>query len=167
MIRACKASDFTTIQAIINEAAQAYKGVIPDDCWRDPYMPAEDLRHEIDDGVEFWGLEEEAQLLGVMGIQDRDDVVLIRHAYIRTNAQRSGIGTKLFQHLALITKKHMLIGTWAAASWAISFYENHGYLPVSEEDKNRLLGKYWSVPARQIETSVVLANRSGLWQPKD
>ena len=159
MIRECREADFTTILEIINEAAQAYKGVIPDDCWHEPYMPSEELRHEIEDGIDFWGLERDGQLLGVMGIQDRGDLALIRHAYIRTQAQKRGIGTKLFQHLANIAEKHILIGTWAAASWALSFYETHGYTTVSEEEKNRLLEKYWSIPERQIETSVVLASQ--------
>ena len=159
MIRECREADFTTILEIINEAAQAYKGVIPDDCWHEPYMPSEELRHEIEDGIDFWGLERDGQLLGVMGIQDRGDLALIRHAYIRTQAQKRGIGTSLFQHLANITEKHILIGTWAAASWALSFYEKHGYTTVSEEEKNRLLEKYWSIPDRQIETSVVLASQ--------
>jgi N-acetylglutamate synthase-like GNAT family acetyltransferase len=160
MIRECREADFTTILEIINEAAQAYKGVIPDDCWHEPYMLSEELRHEIEDGIDFWGLERDGQLLGVMGIQDRGDLALIRHAYIRTQAQKRGIGTSLFQHLANITEKHILIGTWAAASWALSFYEKHGYTTVSEEEKNRLLEKYWSIPERQIETSVVLASQS-------
>ena len=144
---------------IINDAAQSYKGVIPDDCWNDPYMPSEELRREIEDGVVFWGLEQDGQLLGVMGIQDKGDLTLIRHAYIRTQAQKQGIGTRLLQHMENITEKPILIGTWAAASWAISFYEKNGYASVSEEEKNRLLGKYWSIPERQIETSVVLGNQ--------
>jgi len=148
-----------TMLETINDAAQAYKGVIPDDCWNEPYMPSEELRVEIEDGVVFWGLEQDRQLLGVMGIQDKDDLTLIRHAYIRTQAQKLGIGTKLLQHLENITEKPILIGTWAAASWAISFYEKNGYIAVSEEDKNLLLAKYWSIPERQIETSVVLANQ--------
>ncbi len=117
-------------------------------------------RHEIEDGIDFWGLERDGQLLGVMGIQDRGDLALLRHAYIRTQAQKRGVGTSLFQHLVNITEKHILIGTWAAASWALSFYEKHGYTTVSEEEKNRLLEKYWSIPERQIETSVVLASQS-------
>lgn len=159
MIRECTQSDLTTILEIINDAAQAYKGVIPDDCWNEPYMPSQELSQEIEDGVDFWGLEQDGQLLGIMGVQDKGNLSLIRHAYIRTQAQKLGIGTKLLQHLESITKKPMLIGTWAAASWAISFYEKHGYTTVSEEEKNRLLRKYWSIPERQIETSVVLANQ--------
>jgi N-acetylglutamate synthase-like GNAT family acetyltransferase len=159
MIRECTQSDLTTILEIINDAAQAYKGVIPDDCWNEPYMPSQELSQEIEDGVDFWGLEQDGQLLGIMGVQDKGNLSLIRHAYIRTQAQKLGIGTKLLQHLESITEKPMLIGTWAAASWAISFYEKHGYTTVSEEEKNRLLRKYWSIPERQIETSVVLANQ--------
>jgi N-acetylglutamate synthase-like GNAT family acetyltransferase len=159
MIRKCTKSDFTTMLETINDAAQAYKGVIPDDCWDEPYMPSEELRCEIEDGVVFWGLEQDGQLLGVMGIQDKGDLTLIRHAYTRTQAQKLGIGTRLLQHLENITEKPILIGTWVAALWAISFYEKNGYTAVSEEEKNRLLAKYWSIPDRQIETSVVLANQ--------
>jgi N-acetylglutamate synthase-like GNAT family acetyltransferase len=157
MIRECKESDFNMIFEIINDAAQAYKGVIPEDRWHEPYMSLEELGKEIEDDVIFWGLEQDGVLLGVMGIQDKGDVTLIRHAYTRTRAQKMGIGTKLLQHLESMTEKPILIGTWAAASWAISFYEKNGYAPVSEEEKNRLLKKYWSIPDRQIETSVVLA----------
>ena len=159
MIRECTESDFTTMIETINDAAQAYKGVIPEDCWNEPYMSSEELRVEIGDGVDFWGLEQDGQLLGIMGIQDKDDLTLIRHAYVRTQAQKLGIGTTLLQHLENITEKPILIGTWAAASWAISFYEKNGYTVVSEEEKNRLLAKYWSIQKRQIETSVVLANQ--------
>jgi len=160
MIRRCKESDFNTIFKIINDAAQAYKGVIPEDCWNEPYMPFEELMNEIEDGVVFWGLERHGQLLGVMGIQDKDDVTLIRHAYVKTQAQKMGIGTKLLQHLESMTEKPVLIGTWAASLWTISFYEKNGYARVSEEEKNRLLSKYWSIPKRQLETSVVLANKT-------
>ena len=157
MIRKCVKSDFIAILEIINEAAQAYYGVIPDDCWAEPYMPAEELTHEIEGGVVFWGLESEGQLLGVMGIQDKGDVTLIRHAYVRRQAQDQGIGTRLLQHLETITEKPILIGTWAAALGAISFYERNGYAQVSREEKDHLLRKYWSIPERQIGTSVVLA----------
>lgn len=158
MIRKCTETDFNTIFKIINEAAQAYKGVIPKDCWHEPYMPLEEVRHEIEDGVIFWGLEQDGQLLGVMGIQDRRDVTLIRHAYVWTRAQKTGIGTMLLRHLEKMTEKPILIGTWAAASWAISFYEKNGYITVSNEEKTYLLRKYWSIPERQEETSVVLAD---------
>jgi N-acetylglutamate synthase-like GNAT family acetyltransferase len=160
MIRRCKEPDFNTIFEIINDAAQAYKGIIPEDRWSEPYMPFEELIGEIGDGVVFWGLEHDGQLLGVMGIQNKDDVTLIRHAYVRMGAQKMGIGTKLLQHLESMTEKPVLIGTWAASSWAISFYEKNGYTLVSEEEKNRLLINYWSIPERQVETSVVLANQT-------
>jgi GNAT superfamily N-acetyltransferase len=162
MIRACTESDFNTIFEIINDAAQAYKGFIPQDRWNEPYMSLGELREEIEDGIVFFGLERDRHLLGVMGIQDKRDVTLIRHAYVRRRAQKTGIGKKLLQHLERMTDKPILIGTWAAASWAISFYQKNGYALVSEENKNRLLRKYWSIPERQIETSVVLANQK--WQ---
>jgi GNAT superfamily N-acetyltransferase len=160
MIRQCKESDFNTIFEIINDAAQAYKGVIPDDRWNEPYMPFEELMREIEGGVVFWGYEHHGQLLGVMGIQHKGDVTLIRHSYVRTRSQKTGIGTKLLQHLESMTENPLLIGTWTDALWAISFYEKNGYTLLSEEEKNRLLRKYWSIPERQVETSVVLANRT-------
>ena len=159
MIRECKPSDQNTILEIISDAAQAYKGIIPDDRWHEPYMSLEELTGEIEDGVLFRGLEDDGQLLGVMGIQDKGDVMLIRHAYVRTGSQNLGIGSKLLRHLESMTEKPILIGTWAAATWAISFYKKYGYSLVPEEEKNRLLRKYWRIPERQVETSVVLANR--------
>ena len=158
MIRKCQESDLNRIVDIINDAAQAYKEVIPEDRWNEPYMSFEELKKEIEGGVVFWGLEYDGQLLGVMGIQDKGDVTLIRHAYVWTRAQKMRIGTKLLQHLESLTEKPILIGTWAVASWAISFYEKNGYTLVTEEEKNHLLRKYWSIPERQVETSVVLAN---------
>ena len=160
MIRECTGSDFNRIFEIINDAAQAYKGIIPKDRWHDPYMPLDELRREIENGVVFWGLEHDGQLLGVMGIQAKGEVTLIRHAYVLTKAQKLGIGTKLLHYLETLTEKPILIGTWAAASWAISFYERNGYALVSEEEKNFLLKKYWSIPERQVETSVVLVNQT-------
>ena len=159
MIRECTESDFNTIFEIINDSAQAYKGIIPEDRWHEPYMPIEQLRHEIEDNVVFWGLEQDGQLLGVMGIQDKGDVTLIRHAYVRTRARKQGIGTRLLRHLESVTEKPILIGTWAEASWAISFYEKNGYILLTEEEKNHLLRRHWSIPERQVETSVVLANQ--------
>jgi N-acetylglutamate synthase-like GNAT family acetyltransferase len=160
MIRKCKESDLNTIFEIVNDAAQAYKGVIPKDRWHEPYMSLAELRTQIEDGIVFWGLERDGQLLGVMGIQDKGDVTLIRHAYVLTRAQKRGIGEKLLQHLQNMTEKPILIGTWAAASWAVSFYQKNGYTLVSEQEKNRLLNRYWSIPERQVETSVVLANQT-------
>jgi N-acetylglutamate synthase-like GNAT family acetyltransferase len=161
MIRKCSESDINSIFEIINDAALAYKGVIPDDRWHEPYMPDEEIRHEFKDGVVFWGFEQEGCLAGVMGIQDKGDVALIRHAYVRTRFRRQAIGEKLLKHLEELTDKPILIGTWKDASWAIEFYCKNGYDQVSEEAKDRLLRKYWSIPERQIQTSVVLANQRG------
>lgn len=157
MIRKCELRDSETIYEIINDAAQAYKGIIPDDCWKEPYMSKEHLLQEIEAGVQFWGYLEDGQLIGVMGIQDVADVSLIRHAYVRTEKRNLGIGGKLIAHLKTLTNKPLLIGTWAAANWAIGFYEKHGFKVVSIEEKNSLLKKYWNISERQIETSVVLA----------
>ena len=162
MIRRCDNNDFETIYSIINDAAEAYKGVIPADRWKVPYMPREELKHEIDDNVIFWGYEENGELLGVMGIQDIKDVTLIRHAYVRTNRQNQGIGKKLLSKLLIQTNRPVLIGTWADAVWAIGFYQKHGFKLVSQDEKNRLLKKYWSIPERQVETSVVLADQKWL-----
>lgn len=158
-IRESTASDFEAILAIINDAAQAYRGVIPSDRWHEPYMSADELAKEIADGVIFWIVEDDGRLSGVMGIQDKEDVALVRHAYTATTAQRKGIGTKLLRHVETLTGKPILIGTWADASWAIEFYRRNGFTLVSEKDKNGLLRTFWSIPARQIEASVVLADR--------
>jgi ribosomal protein S18 acetylase RimI-like enzyme len=157
MARPCTDADFDAIHAIINDAAQAYSGVIPADCWHVPYMSKDGLRHEIRSGVRFWGWEDNGKLLGVMGIQDVQDVTLIRHAYVRTANRKGGIGGKLLGELRKLTTRPVLIGTWAAATWAIRFYEKHGFSTVTLEEKDRLLKKYWSISERQIETSVVLA----------
>jgi N-acetylglutamate synthase-like GNAT family acetyltransferase len=166
MIRSCNQKDFNAIYEIINDAAQVYKGVIPADCWHEPYMPQDQLQNEIDAGVNFWGLEENGRLAGVMGIQDKGDVTLIRHAYVRTLSRNRGIGSQLLRHLETMTGKPILIGTWAAANWAITFYEKNGYSLVSPEEKNRLLKKYWNIPERQVETSVVLAGRGWTSHPQ-
>jgi GNAT superfamily N-acetyltransferase len=158
MIRLCNDSDFQTIWAVINEAAQAYKGIIPADRWMEPYMSAEKLRHEIEDGVIFWGWEEDGELTGVMGLQVVQDVTLIRHAYVLSRRQRSGIGGRLLAQLLAAAQAPVLIGTWADAHWAIRFYEKNGFEVVTPEEKDRLLRRYWNVPERQIETSVVLAD---------
>jgi len=160
MIRKCDDSDFDTIYEIINEAAEVYKGIIPADRWKEPYMPRDELRHEIDADVQFWGYEEDGELLGVMGIQDVIDVTLIRHAYVRTAEQNKGIGGKLLLHLRTLTSRPILLGTWADATWAIRFYEKHGFRLVTPEEKDHLLKKYWSIPDRQIETSVVLVEEN-------
>jgi N-acetylglutamate synthase-like GNAT family acetyltransferase len=158
-IRKSVANDFEAILAIINDAAQAYRRVIPTDRWHEPYMSADELAKEIASGVIFWMAEDNGQLLGVMGIQDKEDVALVRHAYTATTLQRKGIGTKLLRRVEALADKPILIGTWADASWAIEFYRRNGFTVVSDGDKNRLLRAYWSVPARQVETSVVLADR--------
>jgi GNAT superfamily N-acetyltransferase len=160
MIRCCSESDFEAIYQIVNDAAIAYKGIIPADRWKEPYMPRAELRHEIDAGVRFWGVEDGGQLAGVMGIQDVLDVTLIRHAYVRSALRGRGIGGRLLEHLVTLTDRPLLVGTWAAATWAIRFYERRGFRLVSAEEKDRLLRRYWSIPERQIETSVVMARRS-------
>jgi len=159
MIRRCDNKDFKMICSIINEAAQVYKGVIPADRWKIPYMSEEELKHEIHAGIEFWGYEADSRLMGVMGIQPVQDVTLIRHAYVRPEGQNQGIGTKLLFELCRQTDRPILIGTWADAAWAIHFYKKHGFKQVSPQEKSRLLEKYWSIPARQVETSVVLADK--------
>ncbi|HEX2444532.1 MAG TPA: GNAT family N-acetyltransferase [Vicinamibacterales bacterium] len=160
-IRRAKQADLKQILAIINDAAQAYRGVIPVDRWHEPYMPEQELVKEIGEGVNFWVAEDEGRLLGVMGFQDKGVVALIRHAYVAPTAQRRGVGTALLLHVTPLTGKPVLIGTWADARWAIDFYERNGFAVVSHADKDRLLRTYWSIPERQIETSVVLAD--GRW----
>jgi GNAT superfamily N-acetyltransferase len=165
VIRRSTDADLAAILAIVNDAAQAYRGHIPADRWHEPYMPEDELRHEIDAGVVFWGWEQDGELVGVMGLQDVADVTLIRHAYVATAARRQGIGGKLLQFLLERTARPVLIGTWAAASWAIRFYEKHGFQVVPPAEKERLLRRYWRIPDRQIETSVVLAGPS--WQARE
>src|SRR4051812_35153822 len=143
---------------IINDAASAYRGIIPADRWHEPYMPAGELEKQIDEGVEFWGFREDGKLTGVMGIQFKGDVTLIRHAYVRTTERKKGIGGKLLSHLSEIAKTPVLIGTWAAASWAIDFYQKHGFRLLSPQETLHVLPRYWNIPARQVETSVVLAS---------
>jgi GNAT superfamily N-acetyltransferase len=158
MICRCDDRDFELIWTIINDGSQAYRGTIPKDRWTEPYMSREKLQHEIHEGVVFWGYQDYGTLIGVMGIQHVQDVTLIRHAYVRTGSQKQGIGSQLLSHLRELTKDPVLIGTWADAVWAIRFYERHGFQMVSTEDKDMLLKKYWNIPERQVETSVVLAD---------
>jgi len=158
-IRKSVDADFEQIFAIINDGAQAYRGVIPADRWHDPYMPATELARAIEEGVEFWVADDDGRLLGVMGIQDRGEVALVRHAYVSTTLQRGGVGTKLLHHVQSLTDKPILIGTWADATWAIGFYQRNGFTVVPKQEIARLLRKYWSIPDRQVETSVVLADR--------
>jgi N-acetylglutamate synthase-like GNAT family acetyltransferase len=162
LIRPYQPGDFQSVLFLINESAQAYKGIIPEDRWHDPYMSREYLENEIGQGVRFSIYEENGTILGVMGIQDVQDVTLIRHAYVLTNQRDKGIGSSLIHHLMGHSSRPILVGTWAAAQWAVHFYEKHGFCMVSSEMKGRLLRKYWSIPERQVETSVVLADSRGL-----
>lgn len=157
-ISLCTTDEVPAIHEIINESAQAYKGVIPADRWHEPYMPMGELNAEIARGVRFRGFRTDGELVGVMGIQDVRDVTLIRHAYVRTAARGHGIGGELLRHLREFTDRPILIGTWKAAAWAIGFYEKHGFALVDEAEKDRLLQIYWTVPQRQREESVVLAD---------
>jgi N-acetylglutamate synthase-like GNAT family acetyltransferase len=153
-----KKDDFDEILTIINDAASAYKDVIPGDRWHDPYMSKQELQGQFDEGVQFWCYRKNNKIIGVMGIENKPDVTLIRHAYVRTIARNKGIGGKLLDHLSELTTKPILIGTWADAIWAINFYKKRGFNLLPRDDGERLLQKYWTIPARQIETSVVLAN---------
>ncbi len=141
----------------MNEAAEAYRGVIPADRWHEPYMPAAELAAEIRSGVEFWGAEDDTgRLVGVMGIQAVRDVELIRHAYVLPDAQGAGVGGQLLEHLVARAERPLLVGTWAAAVWAIGFYQRHGFTVCDRPRTADLLREYWTIPDRQIETSVVL-----------
>src|SRR5690242_19801580 len=156
-IRPCAADDFPRILDIINEAAAAYRGVIPADCWHEPYMTVEQLRRDIALGVSFVGVEYDQALVGVMGVQVVRDVELIRHAYVLPAFQRNGVGGALIRHLIAASTSQLLVGTWAAATWASAFYRRHGFELVDPTRKDALLRAYWDIPARQRETSVVLA----------
>ncbi|SDG59801.1 N-acetylglutamate synthase, GNAT family [Dyadobacter soli] len=160
MITIATDNDFDIIYQIINDSASAYKGVIPADRWQDPYMPKDELRVQIEQGVQFWKYTDQGDVLGVMGIQPLDGVTLIRHAYVRSAERGKGVGGILLEHLIKMTQTPILIGTWAQASWAIKFYEKHGFRLLGEQEKNQLLSKYWIIPERQKETSVVLANNA-------
>jgi N-acetylglutamate synthase-like GNAT family acetyltransferase len=159
VIRKSEHKDFPAVLTIVNDAARAYRGVIPADRWHEPYMSADELEKEIADGVIFWVANQDARLSAVMGIQDKEDVALVRHAYVAPTAQRSGVGTKLLQYVEGLVDKPILIGTWAAASWAIEFYRRNGYTLLTRRQIDRLLRTYWSILERQVETSVVLADR--------
>lgn len=157
MIRKLTNTDFQSILNVVNNAAIAYKGKIPNDQWKEPYMPAQELQEEIRSGVQFYGCIEDNTLIAIMGIQPVNDVTLIRHAYVLTSHQRKGLGEKLLKHLLSLAKTSTVyVGTWEAAPWAIKFYGKHGFKLVSTQEKNNLLKKYWNIPERQVETSVVL-----------
>lgn len=160
-IRLCTDADLEAMFRIINDSAQAYRGIIPPDRWKEPYMNMDELCSEILDGVAFYGYEEDKGLAGVMGLQDRGALCLVRHAYVLTSSRRKGIGAQLLAHLRGLTSKPLLMGTWEDARWAVSFYEKHGFRLLEREEKNRMLRAYWSIPERQVETSVVLGD--GAW----
>ena len=164
-IRLCRPDETAQILGIIVSAAEAYRGVIPDDCWHDPYMSIDDLEREIAAGVVFWGHEDAGDLTGVMGIQHVLDVDLIRHAYVLPASQSRGVGGRLLAHLAQIATRPVLVGTWAAAEWAVRFYQRHGFELVPDALKGSLLRTYWMIPERQIESSVVLS-RSAISTPE-
>jgi GNAT superfamily N-acetyltransferase len=153
VIARCSAADVPRIHALINEAAQAYRGVIPADQWHEPYMPLEELEAELAAGVRFWV---HGEFDGVMGLQDVKDVSLIRHAYTLTRMQGQGIGSALLEHLKRQTERAMLVGTWKAATWAVRFYQGRGFRLVGDDEKSRLLKKYWTISERQVDESVVL-----------
>ena len=156
MIRACSEAEVPVVESIINEAARAYQGVIPADCWQEPYMPRAELLAEIASGVRFWGWDDSGALIGVMGIQKVHDATLIRHAYVRAAHQSRGIGGALLDALVGQSTGKLLVGTWAAAKWAIRFYQQRGFQLVQSEEKDRLLSTYWNISQRQRQTSVVL-----------
>jgi GNAT superfamily N-acetyltransferase len=159
LIRLCRDNERAAIASIINSAAEAYRGVIPADRWHEPYMSTDELDREIAAGVTFWGYDEgNGTLAGVMGFQPVRDVDLIRHAYVLPAKQGQRIGGKLLRHLRRATTRPLLVGTWAAAEWAVRFYERHGFALVSPARKTALLTSYWNIPERQIETSVVLTH---------
>ncbi len=156
-IRLFSESDVETVLALINEAAEAYRGVIPPDRWKEPYMDRAELTADIADGVVFWLWDEGNEVAGVMGIQDRGEVTLIRHAYVRPTRQGEGVGTRLLRHLEAQTGHPLLVGTWSSARWAVAFYRKNGYRLLGARESVRLLRRYWNVPERQMETSIVLA----------
>jgi GNAT superfamily N-acetyltransferase len=158
-VRRCRPEEAGEILGLVNAAAEAYRGVIPDDCWHEPYMPADELEREIAAGVEFWGVEAGGRLVGVMGVQPAGEVELIRHAYVAPAAQGSGVGGALLDHLRARRRGPMLVGTWAAAVWAIRFYQRHGFALVPHERTPEVLRRYWRITPRQIETSIVLADQ--------
>jgi GNAT superfamily N-acetyltransferase len=161
VIRPCRDDERPAILDIVNAAAEAYRGVIPAEGWHEPYMSARELDGEIAAGVEFWCYEDDGDVLGVMGLQPVRDVALIRHAYVAPGSQRRGVGGALLEHLTQRSTRRMLVGTWAAAEWAVAFYRRHGFELMPPDRARTLLETYWSIPERQIRTSVVLAQRLG------
>ena len=162
MVRPCTDADFDAVLSIVNDSAEAYRGIIPEDRWKEPYMPADELRYEIASGVSFSGAEAGGSLVGVMGVQPVDDVILIRHAYVQSSRQHCGVGSELLTQLIAHAPRPVLIGTWKAARWAVRFYEKHDFRLVEGDENNRLLRHYWDIPDRQVETSVVMADPRAL-----
>jgi GNAT superfamily N-acetyltransferase len=159
MIRRCQPEDRDRLYFIINQSARAYQGKIPPDRYHEPNMPMDELEREMK-RIAFYGWEEDGKLVGVMGIEPVKDVTLIRHTYVLPQWQRQGIASKLLTYLkGMVTTPRLLVGTWSAADWAISFYEKHGFKMMP--DKDELLATYWDIPRRQIETSVVLGMEVG------
>jgi len=155
--------DLFDILHVINNAASKYKGVIPDDCWHEPYMSEKELINEFDNGVRMFGYEKDNLLVGVMGIQDVHDVTLIRHAYTLGNYQGMGIGKALLQQLFKVNESSsLLVGTWEDATWAIRFYVNNGFALHGRARADQLLNKYWQVPVKQMQHSVVLEKQLNL-----
>ena len=160
MIRLFEPEDFEVIYEIINDSAQAYKGIIPADRWHEPYMTRQELTEQIENEVQFWCYQDGNTITGVMGIQPKGDVTLIRHAYVRSQSRNAGVGGQLLSHLRQLSNIPILIGTWADAGWAIKFYQKHGFRLLVGEVKDSLLRRYWNIPQRQVETSVVLTDTS-------
>ena len=157
MIRECKKTDISKILHIINEASLKYKGVIPDDCWNEPYMSEEELINEFNDGVCMYGYQYNNTLVGVIGVQEVKDVILIRHAYTLSSHQGKGVGSALLEYLLKKNKNcRLLVGTWKNATWAIQFYKKFKFILHAKEETTLLLKKYWNIPTKQIENSVVL-----------
>ena len=157
MIREYKKSDSSKILHVINDAAIKYKGIIPDNCWHDPYMSEQELVNEFKNGVRMFGYLNNNELIGVIGFQEIKDVVLIRHAYTLTLHQGKGTGSALLEFLLKKNQNsRLLVGTWKNAKWAIRFYEKFGFILHAKEETTLLLKKYWNIPSKQIENSVVL-----------
>jgi GNAT superfamily N-acetyltransferase len=155
-LRGCGPEDTARILEIVNAAAVAYRGVVPAECLHDPYMPAEELRRDMEAGVSFLGCEVDGALMGVMGLQVVREVHLIRHAYVMPGAQGARIGALLIAELKRRSTRRLLVGTWAAAHWAIRFYERHGFGRVPSGQAAQLLSTYWNIPRDQAAMSVVL-----------
>ena len=157
MISEYMKSDSSKILYVINDAAIKYKGIIPDNCWHEPYMTEQELVDEFTDGVRMFGYNRNNKLIGVIGIQEIKDVILIRHAYTLTSYQGKGIGSALLKYLLKRNQNYrLLVGTWQNARWAIQFYEKFNFILHAKKQATQLLKKYWKIPLKQIKNSVVL-----------